>query len=65
MKAISIFNRYLVPVLFIILMVSSLTGCHLWHHPHGHRGHHGHHYDSHHSGHLQGSLKAKQRAHRY
>jgi len=40
MNAISIFNRIIAPLLFMIIMLSALSGCHLLHH--GHNSHHGH-----------------------
>ncbi len=64
MKAIAIFNRYLVPLLFIVIIASVLSGCHVLHHPQGHQ----YSRDIHHAQPAhpsQNSMKAKHRANRH
>ena len=64
MKAISIFNRYLVPVLFLVIIASVLSACHVLPQPRGHE----YRRDNHHAQpgrHLENSQKAKHRANRY
>ena len=69
MKVISIINRIVAPLSFIIILTTTLTGCHLSHHRHGHYGHSRHHdhdyrhrndnHHGHHRGPLQGGLKER------